>query len=496
MKLKLIPLIVLLTMSTLFFSPTVLSMALPVTPSISVTDAIYGVNDQGNTIIHLTGKLTSVSVDTCQFRLEIPEEFEVATLIDGSPIMKFVDNGSAQEIELKETELDMVFILQTFDTTLLPKSYNLEVIATTLQYSGKITPQWPEQNSTDIEEGGGGERSNPYIYDFIAYDSEKGQTEHVRTWIHNPAGYPKYLSFLKYKIKAYDYYTIRDSTTPWHDWTQPYYENRYIWDGYTLVVDDHLACIFADHSNDDKYALNKGDYDVTEIYAYGSGWAAYDYPTSNNDFNVKDPSSGMNVVFAAHLVDDDFRSAFDEASFLNDLEGDEYSFSPSSKTLKDDYDIDFVSGVYDWDTSTSNIDTAWRNLPENAGDALGLEWAYTDNRWVSSGSTSRYNHGFDILFGSSWITPSGSVYGKAAKDANMALIMKHTPAFRLAMHEILHIFDCHTDSNAHVTAWGGYIMYGSGSPSWPFGWWADYMHSATSSTLIANDDTFDGYDWS
>ena len=69
----------------------------------------------------------------------------------------------------------------------------------------------------------------------------------------------------------------------------------------------------------------------------------------------------------------------------------------------------------------------------------------------------------------------------------MALIVKHFPVYRLAMHEILHIFDCHTDSKAHV------IMYGLGSPPWPFGWWDDNMHPATSSTLIANDDTFDGY---
>ena len=111
-----------------------------------------------------------------------------------------------------------------------------------------------------------------------------------KTYIYNPSSTPKYLQFLKYKIKAKDYYTFYETTTKWHDWTQPYYENRYIYDGYTLVIYDYLAYIFADPSNDDKYALNKGDYDVTQIYAEGSSWSDTEYPTSNNDFNVKDPS--------------------------------------------------------------------------------------------------------------------------------------------------------------------------------------------------------------
>jgi len=492
--------ILLLIYIILVFSPIVFSAVianLSISPSIAINNVIYEVNDQGDLTIQTSGIMTGISPTSCSFKIQIPDTFAVDTLTDGSPVIEMLSNGSVLEITEGSTTFGAMFALRTHNTTLLPKTFLFEMNSSRLQYSGYITPQWPpDQDNQNV--GGGAsitDGGSPYITSFYAHNSRKGQTEHVETYIYNPSDYVEYLSYLKFRIKAYDYWedTIDNY---WHDWTL-YNENRYIGDHYTLIVHDYLANIFTASSYPYKiYALNKGDYDVTQVYAYGTGWSDTDWPTSNNDFNVKNPSSGMNVVFVTHLVDDDFRSAFDEASYFNDLEGDDYGFAPGSKTLKDDYDIDFISGVYDWDTTTTDIYTAWSNLPKDAAEVLGIEYDYPIDEWHSMDGTSHFNHGFDMLFGSSWITPSGSTKGLAAKGANSALVMKGNAHFRRAMHEVLHTFDCHTSTKAHVTSWGGYIMYGTGSPGWPFGWPASTMHGGTSSTLITNDDKYDGFAWS
>ena len=81
------------------------------TPSFEVTSAIYEVDNEGDLTIHVTGRLTSTSVDTCQFHLEIPDDFEIGTLNDGSPQVEIKNAGSSSMLISNDDQIEVKFLM-------------------------------------------------------------------------------------------------------------------------------------------------------------------------------------------------------------------------------------------------------------------------------------------------------------------------------------------------------------------------------------------------
>lgn len=470
---------------SIILSPVLASLS-PV-PSIEIDNVqgvLYEVNDDGETTIRVRGTMIGVSIATCNFQLEIPDSFEMDTLADGSPIMEMIANGTSVEKTQDDNEFGAVFVLKTYNSTLIPKSYLLEINTTNLQYSGFITPQWPQQELNNPEGGGGAGITSldPYITDFKAFNSEKGQKEHVKTWIYNPSAGVQYLERLRYKIKADDY--------GWEDWTPWYYENAYIWDGYTLVVHDYLDYIFTSPFSPYKsYALNIGDlepgtiskdYKVTSVRAEGTGFASTYSPGWKGKFNVNPPASGTHVVFVAHLVDQAFKNRYDENDWFDDLETQSFDVDLGVYYLSHSrYKLDFESQVFDWEPSTTDIDGLFFDLSYDAESILGLSTV-----WVDIAGTHYNNNGFDLLFGSAYQTDTsgGGKYGKSSNPGNKGLAMKGGNHKITSMHEVLHTFHCSDNP-----VFGGWIM-----AIWPFGWQDWEMHLYNDSILRGNLDQYDG----
>jgi hypothetical protein len=423
--------------------------------------------------------------------LEIPKEFTIENLSDGSPVMQFVDNGLAVEIDLIETQLNASFTLQTFNSTLLPKRYTLAINSSTIHYSCFVSPRWPFYEDNNQVGGGAATTagSNPYITKFYAYDSEKGENVHVKTWIKNPGYLPKYLRNMRYKIFADDYWA---SDTFWEAWTPFYSENKYILEGYTYVVHDYLDYIFTGYYSGNHYALNIGnlepdslieqDYKIKIVQATGTGWFASYAPGTLGEFDVTPPTSGTHVVFVAHLVDQAFRNQFDENAWFDDLETQIFSYYGQDKYLwGNPFLLNFESQVFSWSPQSTDLDELFDYLYRDAEEIIGLsDW------WVYSQlGTDKMNNGFDLLVGSVYQTNSGGeAVGISDVLGNRGLMMKGGfSELHTTMHEVLHTFGC-----VHVEYFGGWIMYDDTWWSWP----AWVLSGNTGSDLLGNISHYDG----
>ena len=420
--------------SALAVLPTVLSVINSATPSIEVIDAIYEVNDQGDLTIQVTGNPTGISVNISQFNLKIPEDFEVATMVDGSPIMKFVDNGSAQKMMLRENQLTTVFILQTFNSTLLPINYTFEINSSSLYYSGIITPQWPQQEQSQAIMGGGGASisydDDPYITSFHAYDSDKRDTEHVITYIHNPSDY-YYINILglRYKIDSSTY-------NDFNDWTQTYSESS-SWIAFhqTYVVHDYLNPMYTSNDGNSRYALNMGTFTVTEVFTYGSrmgggGWHDYYYPSVSEGEFLVFVEPGTHPVFIAYFANTKWYSEgySDPATKITEASG--YFSSYFWVTL-----LPISNSLYWYPNPSSPTPQLLTELRVRAGIVLGL----TGN-WIYIDGTHPDNHGFDVVAGFTgyWsdhvgragknylvVTGGSTIYGNRLNDPEVENIFQH-----------------------------------------------------------------------
>jgi hypothetical protein len=476
--------------ATLVVSSSLLGIILSVTPSVEVTNVLYEVNDQGDLTIQVTGEISGISVENSHFRIKIPEEFEVPSLEDGSPVMIVKDNGSAQEIVLTDTQITLNFTLQTFNSTLLPKNYDFELKSSTFSYSNFITPRWPNQEPDSQASIGGGasiaSSDPPFISSFYAYDSNKGNSEHVKTYVYNPSWYYFYnVQGARFKI---------DSTTysNFEDWTKVYSESSgWIEPQYTYVFHDYLSPLYQSLNGASHYALNKGIFQVTEVYTYGSklgggSWSDSYYPSvSKGEFNVS-IQSGTHPVFVAHLVDNFFRISHDEDAFFDDLEDWLFYISGTGDTsLKSYFDIDLYSYVLSWEAeSPYDPDDLWVELVDEAAEIIGLSTSIWDN---SSGGTQAGNNGFDILFGHIWhYNTKDNTVGKGQYNAGVA-VRGYKVLFlgfgvnmpRLTMHELLHTYYCQHKPGSVIMNANHY----SGD---------DTMHADTVSNLNSNIDLYDG----
>jgi len=466
-------------------SSTIIASLTPA-PSIEIDTeqgALYEVNDNGELTIRVTGTMIGISIATCNFQLEIPDSFEMDTLADGSPIIELLTNGSAIQIAEEDTTFQAIFALITYDTTELPRDYLFNLTSPTLDYYGYITPQWPLDQDNQVS----GENSirilTPYITSFWAYDSKKGQTEHVKTYIYNPSDGMHHIDDLKYRLKAFNYFTT--GTTPWEDWTQLYSENRNLPDLTTVVVHDYLDYLFKASSNK-IYGLNRGDYQVTHAVVYGDGWSDSEFPSSEGEFEVT-IQSGTHPVFVAHMVDQAFRNSHDEDAFFDGLEVWLFTISGiGSTTLKNHFGIDFHSYVLSWVAdSPYDPDDLWEELVDDAVAPLGLSTYEWDH---SSGGTKATNHGFDILFGHAWqYNTKDNTLGKGMYNAGVAvrgykwwIFLRGLQSLnRLTMHEVLHTYYCVHQSGSVIMKLGHY----SGG---------DAMHADTEDKVNDRDDLYDG----
>jgi hypothetical protein len=384
--------------------------------SITIDSAIYEVNNQGDLTIQLTGTKTAVSVADANFSIQIPDAFEMETLTDGTPVIEILSNGTALEKAEDGSNFQVVFRLRTLKTTLLPKEFSFKMDSISLRYSGFISPQWapnPEEQSA----GGGAAvaASGPYITSFHAYDSEKGQTEHVKTYVRNPGYRYEYLEALRYQLKANDY-------SNWQDYTPYYTAGVGIPGGYSVVVHDYLAPTFISFSGE-RYALNRGSYHVTEVYALGGRW--YDDYSPNKQFNVNNPASGTHVVFVLHLVDQNFRNYHNEDTWFDVQEGHDFRMYDiwfgRWTDLNTEFDIDLVSLVYSWSPGTTNLYQLFHNkIRQSAFESPGI--------WQREIGTDKDNHGFDMLFGHVYL---GNTYPGSDEDYQGAGILTIANTFPL-----------------------------------------------------------------
>ncbi|MFW9854177.1 MAG: hypothetical protein ACFFFG_03925 [Candidatus Thorarchaeota archaeon] len=450
----------LFVLTAIAISAIVASFSLPA--SISIESVIYEVNDHGDLTIQLTGTKTGVSVVDADISLQIPDTFDMETLTNGSPVIKMLSNGTTLEKAENSTSFRVVFALRTLNTTLLPRHFFFKMNFGTMRHSVEITPQWPPNQESQTAGGGAAvTSSSPYISSFYAYDSEKGQAEHVKTYIYNPTTYFAFLQYLLYTIKGNTY-------NSWEDDTPTYSENGWIESGMTLVVHDYLDYMFTSPGTPVKrYALNRGNYDITRVYALGSGapgtWSDNYYPSSaHGNFDVNDPASGTHVVFVTHLVDQAFRIQFDEnAWFDTTIELIDFWYNQQLTDLRTLFAMDFRSMVFTWDPPSNDIyDLIHNKMAPKAKDLLGLS-----GDWESSHGTSSKNHGFDLLFANiNQYNTNGMVAGlNSPGHSNKAIMMKGYfiwifPFMRDqtlgTMHETLHTFNAN-----HITGdLTGYIM--------------------------------------
>ena len=483
-------LFLLVVFSTLVASSVILSVVfanLASTPSIAINDVIYEVNDQGDLTIQVSGIMNGITATNCDFGLQIPDTFEVDTLADGTPIIEMLSNGSALEIAEDGNNYSVVFALRTYNTTVLPKKFYIDIISATIQHSAFITPKWPQQESTPVG-GGAGITSvpSPRISSFYAYDSYKATTEHVKTYIYNPAEVPRKVDTLKYKIFADDYY--------WEDWTPAYSANYWIGDKETVVNHDYLDYIFTATSGK-MYTLSKSeDYRVTKATASGTdswgSWTDSIYPTFSQGQFAVTIESGTHPVFVVHMVDQAFRDNFDEDGYFDHIEDVDFELSDETSTdLLTEFDIDFISTVFTWEVSSDDPVQLFIEIQSDAKDVLKLS-----NNWDKGSSGTRWgNHGFDMLFGHSWQYNSQShVVGKGMYNLGVAVrgyiywlwepyigICVDVDTDLVTLHEVLHTYQCgHKD--------GEYIMNDNVHDS------GYNLHSSSENTLVHQKDLYDG----
>ena len=247
---------------------------------------------------------------------------------------------------------------------------------------------------------------------------------------------------------------------------------------------DYLNKIFT--TSGKTYALNKGLYNVNEVYVTGwkpgGSWSDTDYPSvSEGQFKMR--NSTDNYVFVAHLYDSLFPAFADDFGktvngWFDFIESWDSSYGGTTD-LKTLFNINFHSKTFEWNPSSYKInDLFYDYLAPAGGAALGKS-----GDWQERTGTDSNNHGFDLLFATlGGLNEDGtSNIGITVGHSNMGIAMGGYwiciggfpvwPVMNLnidhtTIHEVLHTYKAEDLSSS------GYIMTGSGS-------WDNVMHSDT-----------------
>lgn len=459
----------------------------------------YEVNEQGNLTIQLRGTMIGVKSSDCEFQLKIPENFEISTLEDGSPIIELVNEGSSMETTHSGDEFHSVFVLETYASTLLPLNYTLEINSPKKTYTMTVTPQWKQYSSQSGLTGGTGAKIVgifPYITSFWAYDSYKGSSVQARTYIYNPS------IFYEHTVEELKY-TISAKAGTYADWseqqTPPYSEYGWIDPRRTYVAVDYLSSVYTAHTNK-KYAFNIGTYNVDSVYASGYGmrghWSStYTPSSSQGEFNI---NVGTNhKVFCVILQDPAFAQSY---GYIQEWDGSDQSngygvvdwiYQPWSSCdwrFNADFEIDLVITIVDsYYFQNSNVDLAIEEGKTHAHSLLGLM-----THWYDTGGTSHLNHGFDFLI---LLLPGDGPESTCAKNNVIAIenwadgTTDKDEMFHIFQHEVGHIFQAEDLDDL-----GGYpddYVSVMGVHQWRI--WASHVFVSENYQIIGNHRTiFDG----
>jgi hypothetical protein len=328
-------------------------------------------------------------------------------------------------------------------------------------------------------------------------DGSKGQYQSGQIQFHNYGSIPASNFTFRIKINSFDY-------TDYDTWVNETWSGTSLNAGSSTWRTFSIPCFFEGTTDPQGttwkgwFALNCGDYEITEVYTKGvtgNDWGSVISQPSNGEFSVT-MQSGTHHVFVAHLVDQNFQGNFTANSFFDDLEDTSFNLSGESQTLNSYFDIDFSSLVLSWTPGDTRICELWKNIPIDGKNALGL----TVNWNEKTQGTNSSHHGFDLLFGHSWEIntctfhdPCGA--GRANRPGSAGVVMagyiidpqippKLINCSLITLHEFLHTFGCYPSIDGHCPI-SGYIMHKDDG---------DFnMHSNTVDTLLENIDQYDGF---
>ncbi len=242
---------------------------------------------------------------------------------------------------------------------------------------------------------------SPYIYSFYAYDSNKGDNEHVKTYIYNGAPIERYLYGLKYKIEAEEY-------RQWHDWTLEYSHGLELSPYSSYVVHDYLNPLF--EGADGVYALNaRSGYQVTQVYARGGGWSHTYYPSYSQGFFEVNIPSGTYYVFMVSIYDPRFITLSQAQAAFSDMQTHPlyqhphvtgYYYGGIQQRFSIYVKVIYHSYYFPYEVNELAL---LNSLREEAASWMGLTY-FSDPpsdpyEWHSYVGTSEDNHGYDCLMG-------------------------------------------------------------------------------------------------
>ncbi len=482
-------------------------------PSISIAteNVFYQLNEEGVLTIQIPGKMVRVSQAECESTLTIAEEFPIETISDGSPIIELLNDGYPLTLTQDNEDFLLTFGMITYNTTHLPPSYTLDITSSKTSLKEVIIPKW----SKPVSSAGKGATTDCYISSFWAYDTTKGSTAHVKTYIYNP----NFLESDAWGLK------FRTTSTDYDDWTDqwtPEYNGGNINPYSTLVVHSYLQQTFAAQSGK-RYAFNAGDFRVTRVFAQGDTWGDpwsdyYDPSAIQGEFSVNKDAYNTRVFIAA-IYDSEFDSFLDAYSknignFISEIQDNPidlhrrsdntyWSYSGGMEEVQD-LIFTYSSKESEWWDDEGNSSAVPSN--QEVRDA-GQTFLGSTNDWNYQGGwgTDDYNHGFDILLaltGEGACNGGGTLRGENWCRISFDSSSNWTYSILTSLHEFYHLYYIleggggvgHSDTPEGYVMHGG-TYYGSGplGHSYVNGWFRiDYTNNYLVWETYEN--KYDGFD--
>jgi hypothetical protein len=193
----------------------------------------------------------------------------------------------------KDQVLSLVWKIETTGSMILPSGYELVFEEITLNLKQKIMADaaWEGQE-------GALRLRDPYISNFIAYDTSKGTGSVFRTYITNPGFESAYISKIKYQVSS--------TTYPFTIWTPYYNFGGLVPARQTRIFEKRVGPLVSSSSG--RFGLNVGDFSVLTVRCLETAdW------TTDEDFTVT-LGSGNHYMFAAIVYDSEFNGFLNEHS--------------------------------------------------------------------------------------------------------------------------------------------------------------------------------------
>ena len=129
---------------------TVLGASAGTSLALNVEKSNYIISDDGDLHISVIGAVLGTSAFFCKFSLSFLDNFSMNTLDDGTPVLKFENDGFPIENTFSESIFQIDFQLNSFNTTSLPNHFILTVTSMTESESAIIKPEWQVREDSSI----------------------------------------------------------------------------------------------------------------------------------------------------------------------------------------------------------------------------------------------------------------------------------------------------------------------------------------------------------